>query len=91
VVILSTEFSYSLSSGGKALADVAAAHGATPHQVALAFLTHRASVFAIPKATALKHIEDNAGAAKLALSAEALATLDAAFPRGPAPRSLPMI
>jgi diketogulonate reductase-like aldo/keto reductase len=77
--------------GGQVLARIAAAHGATPHQVALAFLTHRASVFAIPKATTLTHIEENAGAARLALTVSDLADLDAAFPRGPAPRSLPMI
>ena len=32
------------------LAEIAAAHGATPRQVALAFLTRRPSLFAIPKA-----------------------------------------
>ena len=85
------EFPAPHSSGGKTLARIADAHGATPHQVALAFLTHRTAVFAIPKAAALQHVEDNAGAGKLALSREDLSTLDAAFPRGPAPSSLPMI
>ncbi len=77
--------------GGDVLAGIAAAHGATPRQVALAFLTHRASVFAIPKAATFAHVEDNAAALKLALTADDLARLDAAFPRGPQPRSLPMI
>jgi diketogulonate reductase-like aldo/keto reductase len=77
--------------GGQALAKVAAAHGATPRQVALAFLARRAAIFPIPKASTVAHIEDNAGAGKLALSTEALSELDAAFPRGAEPRSLPMI
>jgi diketogulonate reductase-like aldo/keto reductase len=85
------EFPAPHSSGGQTLAKIAAAHGATAHQVALAFLTHRASVFAIPKAATLSHIEDNAGTGKLQLSTDDLARLDVAFPRGPAPRSLPMI
>ena len=34
---------------GAVLAEIAQAHGATPHQVALAFLVRRPSVFAIPK------------------------------------------
>jgi diketogulonate reductase-like aldo/keto reductase len=86
-----SEFPAPHSNGGQVLARVAAAHGATPHQVALAFLTHRAAVFAIPKATTITHVQENAGAAKLTLASDELAALDAAFPRGPAPRSLPMI
>ncbi len=38
------------SAGGKVLAAVAKRHGATPRQVALAFLTRRPSLYAIPKA-----------------------------------------
>jgi diketogulonate reductase-like aldo/keto reductase len=79
------------SKGGQQLARIAAAHGATPRQVALAFLAHRSTVFPIPKATTLAHVEDNAAALKLQLDSDDLAQLDAAFPRGPAPRSLPMI
>lgn len=78
------------SKGGAALAEIARAHGATPRQVALAFLTRRASVFAIPKASSPAHAADNAGGGSLALSAEEEARIDAAFPRGPRPRSLPM-
>ena len=36
--------------GGQVLGEIAAAHGATPHQVALAFLLRFPSLFAIPKA-----------------------------------------
>lgn len=85
------QFPTSMGKGGRELARIAAAHGATPHQVALAFLTQRKAVFAIPKATTLKHVEANAGSAKLMLTTSDLAAIDAAFPRGPAPRSLPMI
>ncbi len=37
------------SAGGRVLQEIAGAHGATPRQVALAFLTRRPSVFAIPE------------------------------------------
>ncbi len=79
------------SAGGKVLAEIAAAHGATPRQVALAFLTRRASVFAIPKAGTQAHVEDNAGARGLKLSEDDIARIDAAFPRGRKPSSLPML
>lgn len=79
------------SAQGKLLAEIAAAHGATPRQVALAFLTARASVFAIPKAGSTAHVEDNAAALNLSLSESEIARIDAAFPRGRKPSSLPMI
>lgn len=77
--------------GGKALAEIAKAHGASPRQVALAFLTRGRSLFAIPKAAKLAHVEDNARAGDLALSEAEIARLDQAFPLGRKPRSLPMI
>jgi diketogulonate reductase-like aldo/keto reductase len=77
------------STGGRVLAEIAAAHGATPRQVALAFLVRRRSLFAIPKASSVAHTDENAGAGKLRLSDAELARIDAAFPRGGAPRSLP--
>lgn len=76
---------------GRVLAEVAAAHDATPRQVALRFLTRRPSVFAIPKASKPDHASENAGAGSLHLTDEEIARLDAAFPRGARPRSLPMI
>lgn len=79
------------STQGKVLAEIAQAHGATPRQVALAFLTRRPAVFAIPKAGGVAHVEDNAGALKLTLSESDVARIDAAFPRGRKPSSLPMI
>ncbi len=79
------------SAQGKVLAEIAQAHGATPRQVALAFLTRRPAVFAIPKAGSVAHVEDNAGALNLTLSESDVARIDAAFPRGRKPSSLPMI
>ncbi len=79
------------SAQGKVLNEIAASHGVTPRQVALAFLTRRQSVFAIPKAGRVAHVEDNAGALNLALSEAEITRIDAAFPRGRKPASLPMI
>ncbi|MBK1868310.1 aldo/keto reductase [Aestuariivirga sp. YIM B02566] len=77
--------------GGKILAEIAKAHGASPRQVALAFLTRRLALFAIPKAAKLTHVEDNAKAGDLVLSAGDIQRLDDAFPLGRKPRGLPMI
>jgi diketogulonate reductase-like aldo/keto reductase len=71
------------------LAEIAAAHDATPRQVALAFLTR--AVFAIPKASTPEHAADNAGAGDIDLSERELAEIDAAFPRGPKPKVLPTL
>ncbi len=68
------------SAGGKLLARVAEASGATPFQVALAFLVRDPNVFAIPKAAEMGHVRSNAKAATLTLSAEVLQALDEAFP-----------
>ena len=84
-------FPASGSTGGRVLAEIAAAHGATARQVALAFLTRRASVFAIPKAASVAHVEDNAGALRLALTESDLARIETAFARGRKPSSLPML
>jgi diketogulonate reductase-like aldo/keto reductase len=72
------------SAGGRALAEVAAAHGATPRQVALAFLTREPGTFAIPKAARVEHAEENAGAHRLRLGDDDLAKLGRAFPLVPA-------
>jgi diketogulonate reductase-like aldo/keto reductase len=79
------------TSGGRVLAEIAEAHGATPRQVALGFLTRRAALFAIPKASNAEHAAENAGAGKLLLTEAELQSIDAAFPLGPPPRSLPML
>jgi len=76
---------------GEVLRTIADAHGASPRQVALSFLTRNPAVFAIPKAASVEHAADNAAAGKLTLSESELAALDRAFPRGPKPRGLPML
>lgn len=77
--------------GGRLLAEIAEAHSATARQIALAFLLHRPAIFAIPKASTIAHVEENAGAAAIALSPAEIARIDAAFPLGPRRRSLPML
>ena len=73
------------------LTAIADRHNSTPRQVALSFLTRRPSLFAIPKASNPEHAEENAGAGALDLSEADLARIDAAFPLGARPRSLPML
>jgi aryl-alcohol dehydrogenase-like predicted oxidoreductase len=61
-----------------ALREIAEAHGATPAQVALAWLVtfHGDTVVAIPGAVSPAQAVENAGALRLALSAEELSRLD---------------
>lgn len=79
------------SAGGRVLAAVAAARGATPRQVALAFLVRGGGRFAIPKASRLAHVEENAGASAATPTDAEAARIDAAFPRGPARRGVPTL
>jgi pyridoxine 4-dehydrogenase len=58
--------------------DVAAELGATPMQVALAWLLHRApNVLLIPGTSSVGHLRENLAATELVLSAEVLKELDA--------------
>jgi diketogulonate reductase-like aldo/keto reductase len=79
------------SKPGQLLQAIAEAHGASPHQVALSFLTRDPEVLTIPKASSAEHAADNAGAGELSLRPDELAAMDKAFPRGPKPRGLPML
>ena len=87
----SGRFPSARSRGGRVLARIAAAHGATPRQVALRFLVREPALFAIPKASSPAHTAENAQAGALALSPDELAEIDRAFPRGARPRELPTI
>lgn len=78
------------SDEGRVLVRIGKLHQATARQVALAFLTRRSTVVAIPKASTLAHVEDNAGADRLRLTEMDVSAIDAAFPRG-AKRKLAMI
>ncbi len=70
------------------LKQVAQRHGATPLQIALAWVLHQDGVIAIPKATDPEHVRANRAAADIALSPEDLAALDRAFP--PPKRETPL-
>src|SRR5207237_2145898 len=48
--------------GNRALQQVAARHGASPAQVALAWLLRQDGMIVIPKATRLEHVRENRGA-----------------------------
>lgn len=71
-------FPHASSAGGGVLAEIAAAHDATPRQVALAALARR--TFTIPKASQADHPAENARAGDLELSAAEFAMIDTAFP-----------
>jgi len=87
----SGDFPQGNSRGGQALHRIAQAHGASPRQVALAFLTRDPQLFTIPKASNPAHAAENAGAGDLVLSPDELAALDEVFPLGTRPRGLPML
>jgi len=63
------------------LEEIAAARGATPRRLALAFLLRRPSVFVIPKSSNPAHVEENASLPSL--TDDDVRRIDAAFPRGP--------
>ena len=54
--------------------------GATPAQLAIAWLLMQPDVIVIPKTTQIARLEENLGALDLKLDASTLAALDAAFP-----------
>lgn len=76
--------------GHRTLAEVAGRHGASPAQVALAWLLKQV-VIVIPKATDTAHADENLRALDLQLTAADLATLDAAFPAPTEPQPLDML
>jgi diketogulonate reductase-like aldo/keto reductase len=69
---------------------IAGKHAATVRQVILAFLTRFENAFAIPKASQIAHVEENAGAGDVRLDEDDIAAIDAAFPAGDA-RRLPTL
>ena len=87
----SGDFPKPASPGGRLLAEIGRQHGATPHQVALAFLLRWPGSFAIPKAARAEHARENAAAGDLRLTEEELRRIDAAFPRGPRRPGVPTL
>jgi len=63
------------------LRDVAAGHGATPAQIALAWAIHHPQVVAIPGASGVAQVESNAAAAEIELTEGEYAALTAASER----------
>lgn len=77
-----------------ALRDVGSAHGATPAQVALAWVVHHPNTVAIPGASSVEQVESNAAAAAIALTDDehaGLAAAAAAVRRRTGPRALPAL
>ena len=64
----------------RALQSVAARHGASTAQIAIAWLLRQEDLMVIPKATTIAHVRENRGALNLALTPDDLAELDNAFP-----------
>lgn len=79
-----------LTSDGR-LRGVAGRHGATPAQIALAWVLRRPNVIAIPKAGSPDHVRDNRAALDIHLTEADLAELDAIFPPPTGKRPLDMI
>lgn len=75
----------------RALAEVAARHGATPAQIALAWTLRHPHVVSIPKAADPDHVRQNAAARDIALTTNDLATLDTGFAPPTRKRSLAML
>jgi len=62
------------------LKSVAAEHGATPAQIALAWVLREPDIIAIPKASQPQHIRENRAALDIELTLEDLAKIDKSFP-----------
>ncbi|MBU2408890.1 MAG: aldo/keto reductase, partial [Gammaproteobacteria bacterium] len=63
-----------------ALAPIAARHGITPAQLALAWVLAQPDVCAIPKAVRPEHLQDNLAAAQIQLTPADLAEIDRLHP-----------
>jgi diketogulonate reductase-like aldo/keto reductase len=74
-----------------ALKAIAGRHGATPAQVALAWLLRQDGVITIPKAVTPQHVHENRLAADLRLTGDDLAALDKSFPPPSRKRALEML
>lgn len=77
--------------GGRELADIAVRRGVTVQQVALRFVLRHPEVFAIPKASRVAHVRDNAAAGEWALDSAEIALLEAALPPPSRRRGIPML
>ncbi|MEU7841612.1 aldo/keto reductase [Micromonospora sp. NPDC049114] len=77
--------------GHSQIAEIAARHGATPAQVALAWVLRQEMVGAIPRSSNPEHTRENAEARNLQLTEEDVAALDTAFPPPTGPQPLEIL
>ena len=77
--------------GNRVLGAVAARHGATPAQMALAWLLRQEGIIAIPKTGEPDRVRENHAALAVRLTEQDLADLDRAFPPPTGPRPLEML
>ena len=64
----------------KTLIEIAHRHDATPTQIMLAWVMRTRNVIAIPKASSISHVEENARSLDISLTEEDLRDIDRAFP-----------
>ncbi|WP_262296490.1 aldo/keto reductase [Microvirga sesbaniae] len=76
---------------GGALQTIGQSYGASPFQIALAWLLQKPNVIAVPKASRADHVRDNHRALEIRLSPEDLEAIDAEFPPPRRKRPLEMI
>lgn len=74
--------------GNRVLGDIARRHGASPAQIALAWMFRQPGVIAIPKAGSVKHVEENHRSLSIALTEGDLQELERSFP--PPERKMPL-
>jgi diketogulonate reductase-like aldo/keto reductase len=75
----------------KGLKSVAARHGVTPAQIAIAWTLRFPGVISIPKASTLAHVRENAAAGQIKLTEADLVEIDAAHPPPRGKKSLAML
>ena len=74
-----------------ALKKIPQSRGATPAQIALAWVLRQPEVIAIPKASTEAHVRANAASLKVNLTKEDLTNLDREFSPPKSKKSLPML
>lgn len=77
--------------GNRALARIAKSVGASPAQIALAWLLRQRDMMVIPQSSDAAHVRENRAAVDVELDNMTLAALDAAFPPPTGPTPLAMI
>lgn len=75
----------------RTLAAIAARHGVTPSQIALAWVLRQGDMMVIPKSSSEAHVRENRAALDIVLTKDDLAELDRAFPRPRGTRPLEIL